>query len=81
MARYIDRDKMMEDMHVEIGHWVWNPNGIGWGIGCWECSKCGCHNKNIPDNPNAVLYMYAATRFCPQCGIYMSGRLKETNKE
>lgn len=34
----------------------------------WECSKCGCPNKNIPCNKLAVPYMYSGARFCPQCG-------------
>ena len=40
----------------------------------WECSKCGCANKNIPSFEFAVPHMYSGARFCPQCGEPMSSR-------
>lgn len=61
----------------EIGHWVWDPDNVDWGIGAWVCSKCGCKNDNIPWKKDAVPHMYAGARFCPQCGIPMSAKEKK----
>lgn len=28
---------------VRHGKWVWDENGLDWGLGAWECSEC--HRK------------------------------------
>ena len=25
---------------ARYGHWVWNPDGMDWGLGAWVCSEC-----------------------------------------
>ena len=55
------------------GHWVFDPDGMDWGLSAWLCSECHCKNDNISpaaENP----YLFAGSKFCPQCGAKMDGR-------
>lgn len=62
---------------VRHGKWVWNNDAIDWGIGAWVCSECGGRNENIhaakPGTVKAYTnpYIYAGTKFCPNCGARM----------
>ena len=51
--------------------WVWNPNGVDWGLGAWVCSSCGCKNDNLPMDENIVPIRWAGSKFCPNCGACM----------
>ena len=31
---------------VKHGKWIWDPNGMDWGLGTWQCSECSCRNNN-----------------------------------
>lgn len=53
--------------------WVWNPNGIDWALGAWECSSCGSRNHNLPYDAKISPRMFAGSRYCPNCGAEMRG--------
>ena len=64
---------------VRHGRWVWNNDAIDYSIGAWVCSECGGRNENIhAAKPGTVKvlstnpYIYAGTKFCPNCGAKMS---------
>lgn len=54
------------------GKWVWNEDGMDWGIGAWCCSECGrksetwwaCDKKYNP-------LRCADSHFCGNCGAKM----------
>lgn len=57
------------------GEWIWNENGMDWGIGCWCCSECGMRNPYIGSGDNALLsnpHNWAGSKYCPNCGADMS---------
>ena len=61
---------------VEVVHasWVWNPDGMDWGIGAWVCSKC----KSRPGTWwNTVKESHplrcSGSRYCGNCGAVMDG--------
>ncbi len=63
---------------VRYGKWIWNNDAIDWNIGAWVCSACGGRNENIhAGKPGATgslganPYMWAGTRYCPNCGAKM----------
>lgn len=62
---------------VQHGKWVWYNDVIDWDIGAWVCSECGGRNENIhaakPGTVKAYTnpYIYAGTKFCPNCGAKM----------
>ncbi|MEY8366963.1 hypothetical protein AALA22_15130 [Anaerovoracaceae bacterium 41-7] len=56
----------------EVKHatWVWNPDGINWGIDVYECSLCGYKNHNTTQKEKD-LGRTAGFKFCPSCGAKM----------
>ena len=58
------------DITVLYADWVYDPDGMDWGIGAWRCSVCGCKNDNLSgcaENP----YAFAGSKYCPNCGRKM----------
>ena len=81
-AQAIERIRKLEP--VRHGKWVWNNDAIDYGIGAWVCSECGGRNENIhAAKPGTVKvlstnpYIYAGTKFCPNCGAKMSEEVQE----
>lgn len=56
---------------VKYAKWVWNPNGIDWGLGAWECSNCYGKNDNLPGTEKIDPFMVAGSSYCPSCGAKM----------
>ena len=59
------------------GEWIWNENGMDWGIGCWCCSECGMRNPYIGSGDTALLsnpHNWAGSKYCPNCGADMRER-------
>lgn len=61
---------------AEVVHasWVWNPDGMDWGIGAWVCGKC----KSRPETWwNTVKECHplrcSGSRYCGNCGAKMDG--------
>ena len=55
------------------GEWHYNPDGMDWGLGAWECSLCGCRNDNLPMDENIKPLRWAGSKYCPNCGAKMKG--------
>lgn len=55
------------------GVWIYNPDGIDWGLGAWQCSQCGCNNHNLPTDKNTNPLVWAGAKYCPNCGAQMKG--------
>ena len=55
------------------GEWHYNPDGMDWGLGAWECSVCGCKNDNLPMDKNINPLRWAGSKYCPNCGAKMKG--------
>ena len=59
---------------VRHGRWVWNPNGMDWGLGAWVCSECHAKPETWWEadekyNP----YRCSGGHFCGNCGVRMDG--------
>ena len=59
---------------VRHGEWKYNPNGMDWGLGAWECSLCHAQNNNLGMGNNINPYMFVGSNWCPQCGAKMDGK-------
>lgn len=61
---------------VKHGVWIYDPDGIDWGIGCWKCSICNARNENIHEENkfSANPLKWAGSNFCPNCGADMRKR-------
>ena len=62
----------------EYAKWYYDPNGMDWGLGAWKCSNCHTKNDNLGGSENINPYMFAGSKFCPQCGAVM--KPKESDK-
>ena len=56
----------------KTGRWIWDENGIDFGIGAWICSACGSKSETFwqtykESNPNR----YAGSHYCGNCGAKM----------
>ncbi len=58
---------------VKHGKWIWNPDGMDWGLGAWECSECACRNNNLGMNSKMNPLMFSGSKYCPNCGAKMDG--------
>ena len=58
---------------VVHGRWVYNPNGMDWNLGAWQCSVCKCNNNNLPGNDKYNPYIFQGSNYCPNCGAKMDG--------
>lgn len=56
---------------VVHGRWVYNPNGMDWNLGAWQCSVCKCNNNNLPGNDKHNPYIFQGSNYCPNCGAKM----------
>ena len=56
---------------VVHGQWVYNPNGMDWNLGAWQCSVCKCNNNNLPGNDKHNPYIFQGSNYCPNCGAKM----------
>lgn len=63
---------------VKYGKWVYNPDGMDWNLGCWQCGECHCNNNNFSTDEKINPMNWAGSKFCPNCGARMIGyeRLK-----
>lgn len=54
------------------GKWVWDENGMDWGLGAWRCSEC--HTKAETWWANDEKYnplRCSGGNFCGNCGAKM----------
>lgn len=61
---------------VRHGKWIYNPNGMDFNLGAWECSACAQRNNNLPCNRNISPYICVGSKYCPNCGARMGGEIK-----
>lgn len=68
----IARQPKVEAKAIEYAHWVYDRNGLDWGLGAWVCSACRIKNDNIPAmQPDINPMWFAGSKFCPDCGKTM----------
>ena len=56
---------------IEYAEWYYDPDGMDWELGAWKCSKCHTKNDNLGGSKDINPYMFAGSKFCPQCGAVM----------
>ena len=73
LDRWVDDMPVADLRPVVRGRWVWDENGVDWGIGAWRCSACWVRSpmwwnteRTSPMNKNGHC-------FCPNCGAEMDG--------
>ena len=61
---------------IVYAEWYYDPNGMDWGLGAWKCSHCHTKNDNLGMGNDINPYMFAGSKFCPQCGAVMKPKEK-----
>ena len=57
---------------AEYAQWVYDTDGLDWGLGAWVCSSCHIKNDNIPAmKPDINPMWFDGSKFCPNCGKTM----------
>lgn len=56
---------------TEDAHWVYDPDGMDWGIGAWKCSSCYSKNDNLGCSKDINPLNFVGSKYCPQCGKRM----------
>ena len=56
---------------VKYGKWVYDSNGMDWGLGAWICSECGCKNNNLGMDNRIKPLLFEGSKYCPNCGAKM----------
>jgi len=56
----------------KTGRWIWNPDGMDWGLGAWCCSECRTKAETwwASDERYNPL-MCSGGKFCGNCGAMM----------
>lgn len=60
-------------------YWIWNPNGMDWGLGAWVCSKCGNRGSRTPTDKKQNPLLYAGALYCGNCGAKMTGVVRDND--
>lgn len=71
IEQYIDQEPAADVVEVKHGKWIWDPNGMDWGLGAWQCSECACRNNNLPMNNRINPLVFSGSKYCPNCGAKM----------
>jgi hypothetical protein len=75
-----DNGDVVEITKATYAEWYYDPNGMDWGLGAWKCSNCHTKNDNLGMGNDINPYMFAGSKFCPQCGAVMKPKEKEASK-
>lgn len=72
------RETIVEDGEITVapirhGHWIYNQSGHDWELGAWECNLCHSVNNNLSCDKRFSPYVYAGSKYCPNCGAKMDG--------
>ena len=68
----IDRAPTVDAKPVRHGRWIWNPDGMDWGLGAWCCSKCKAKAETWwANDPKYNPFLCSGGHFCGNCGARM----------
>ena len=57
---------------VKHGRWVWDEDGMDWGLGAWKCSACGTRTDTWWQGDHRLIPMRCSgSKFCGNCGAKM----------
>ena len=71
MKQLIETQPAADVSPVRHGKWIWDPNGMDFGLGAWECSECAVINNNLPVNVKVNPFLFSGSNYCPNCGARM----------
>ena len=64
-------------VEVRHGKWVWDENGMDWGLGAWTCSECHLKPETWWEADKGNPYRCAGSSWCNNCGARMDGGVND----
>ena len=73
MLKWLNKAPTAADVQpVKHGRWVWDEDGMDWGLGAWRCSACGTRPGTWwQGDHRAVPMRCSGSKFCGNCGAEM----------
>jgi hypothetical protein len=71
ILKRLKQSQTVDAVPVVHAHWKYDPNGMDWNLGAWECSACGCRNNNLGGDEKLNPLLFAGSKYCPNCGAVM----------
>ena len=69
-----ENDELRKERPVRHGRWIWNQDGMDWGLGAWCCSECGSKAETWWANDSGYNPLHCSGgHFCGNCGAIMVG--------
>ena len=56
---------------VVHGKWIWDKDGMDWGIGAWRCSICYARPETWWQGDKSNTLNKSGHCYCPNCGAKM----------
>ena len=57
---------------VRHGRWIWDDDGMDWGLGAWKCSECRCNPETWWEAHKGNPCRCSGSHYCPNCGAKMT---------
>jgi hypothetical protein len=64
-------------VEVRHGKWIWDENGMDWGLGAWTCSECHLKPETWWEADKGNPYRCAGSSWCNNCGARMDGGVND----
>lgn len=65
----------------KTGKWIWDENGMDWGMGAWLCSKCHSRPETTWQTMRDIVPLrWSGSHYCPNCGADMRGRKDDADE-
>ena len=73
----LDREPTIDAVPVVHGEWIWDIDGMDWGIGSWKCKNCHARPNTYWQCDSTINPLtFAGSSYCPNCGAKMDGERK-----
>ena len=77
--------KRIEELEKQLpkeGEWIWDIDGMDWGIGSWRCKNCHARPNTYWQCDSTINPLtFAGSSYCPNCGAKMKGANDERTRK
>lgn len=71
VKRVVDELPAADVQEVKHGKWIWDKDGMDWGIGAWRCSVCETMSPMWWNTDRGSPMHKSGHYYCPRCGAKM----------
>ena len=75
IREFINEQPTIDAVPVVHGEWIWDIDGMDWGIGSWKCKNCHARPNTYWQCDSTINpLMFASSSYCPNCGAKMDAK-------